>query len=167
MGLTLEMSHFFIIFGVAFGILTPPVAMAAIIASKLAGAPYMKTAVEATKVAIGAFIIPILFIYCPVLLFAPQETFSAITGIIASVLIISAFQVTFVGYFLAGCKLPERALSLLGATLLLVYVITKSLIFFSAGIVGLAMFIFLQLRKRRLDESVVPTSVIQKERQSG
>jgi TRAP transporter 4TM/12TM fusion protein len=154
MGLTLEMSHFFVLFGIAFGVLTPPIAMAAIIASKLAGAPYMKTSIEATKVAIAAFVVPFLFIYCPVLLLNPQETLSAINGIIASVLILSAFQVSFVGYLFTDCNKKERTLPIIGATLLLVYVITKSLMFFSAGILILAIFVFVQLRKRKAVESI-------------
>lgn len=58
-------------FAFYFGIIadvTPPVALAAIAGAAIAKAKPMKTAVNATKLAIGAFIVPYMFIYNPEML---------------------------------------------------------------------------------------------------
>lgn len=58
-------------FAFYFGIIadvTPPVALAAIAGAAIAKARPMKTAVNATKLAIGAFIVPYMFIYNPQML---------------------------------------------------------------------------------------------------
>lgn len=58
-------------FAFYFGIIadvTPPVALAAIAGAAIAKAKPMKTAVNATKLAIGAFIIPYMFVYNPQML---------------------------------------------------------------------------------------------------
>ncbi len=58
-------------FAFYFGIIadiTPPVALAAIAGAAIAKAKPMKTALNATKLAIGAFIVPYMFIYNPQML---------------------------------------------------------------------------------------------------
>ena len=62
-------AHFFVFY---FGIvadITPPVALAAYAGSAIAKAPPMKTAFNATKLAIGAFIVPYIFAFTPAMLF--------------------------------------------------------------------------------------------------
>ena len=62
-------AHFFVFY---FGIvadITPPVALAAYAGSAIAKAPPMKTALNATRLAIAAFIVPYIFAFSPVMLF--------------------------------------------------------------------------------------------------
>ena len=62
-------AHFFVFY---FGIvadITPPVALAAYAGSAIAQAPPMKTAFNATRLAIAAFIVPYIFAFSPVMLF--------------------------------------------------------------------------------------------------
>ena len=62
-------AHFFVFY---FGIvadITPPVALAAYAGSAIAKATPMKTAFNATKLAIGAFIVPYIFAFTPAMLF--------------------------------------------------------------------------------------------------
>ncbi|MBQ7221665.1 MAG: TRAP transporter fused permease subunit [Synergistaceae bacterium] len=66
-------AHFFVFY---FGIvadITPPVALAAYAGSAIAKAPPMKTAFNATKLAIGAFIVPYIFAFTPAMLFENVE----------------------------------------------------------------------------------------------
>ena len=53
--------------------ITPPVALAAYAGSAIAKAPPMKTAFNATKLAIGAFIVPYIFAFTPAMLFENVE----------------------------------------------------------------------------------------------
>ena len=76
-------------FAFYFGIIadvTPPVALAAIAGAAIAKAKPMRTAVNATKLAIGAFIIPYMFVYNPQMLMintsAPTLIFILITALI-------------------------------------------------------------------------------------
>ena len=62
-------AYFFVFY---FGIvadITPPVALAAYAGSAIAKAPPMKTALNATRLAIAAFIVPYIFANSPVMLF--------------------------------------------------------------------------------------------------
>ncbi|MBA7615818.1 hypothetical protein ES703_23104 [subsurface metagenome] len=159
MGIPLGTAHYFILFSSVFGYVTPPVANAAIVASKLAACPYMKTSIEATKAAFAGFLLPYMFIMTPILLLMPQPPFEAVTGIIATVLTIIAFQVSFVGYYLRVCGVLERIVAVATALLLLIFILTGNHItlLFIAGIALFVLLTFWQLRQRRsmkLEETV-------------
>ncbi len=69
LGFPVVAAHFFVFY---FGIvadITPPVALAAYAGSAIAKSDPMKTGVNATKLAIAAFIVPYIFAYSPSLLF--------------------------------------------------------------------------------------------------
>ena len=69
LGFPVVAAHFFVFY---FGIvadITPPVALAAYAGSAIAKAPPMKTAFNATRLAIAAFIVPYIFAFSPVMLF--------------------------------------------------------------------------------------------------
>ncbi len=69
LGVPREAAHFFVFY---FGIvadITPPVALAAYAGSAIAKSNPMKTGVNATKLAIAAFIVPYVFAYSPEMLF--------------------------------------------------------------------------------------------------
>ena len=69
LGFPVVAAHFFVFY---FGIVadtTPPVALAAYAGSAIAKSDPMKTGINATKLAIAAFIVPYIFAYSPALLF--------------------------------------------------------------------------------------------------
>ena len=69
LGFPVVAAHFFVFY---FGIvadITPPVALAAYAGSAIAKANPMKTGLNATKLAIAAFIVPYIFAYSPAMLF--------------------------------------------------------------------------------------------------
>ena len=69
LGIPVVAAHFFVFY---FGIvadITPPVALAAYAGSAIAKSKQMKTAVNATKLAIAAFIVPYIFAFNPIMLF--------------------------------------------------------------------------------------------------
>ena len=92
-------AHFFVFY---FGIvadITPPVALAAYAGSAIAKSNPMKTGINATKLAIAAFIVPYIFAYSPALLFenisgwweVAQITVSALLGIFAIAAALNGF----------------------------------------------------------------------------
>ncbi len=84
MGVPKICAHFFVFY---FGIvadITPPVALAAYAGSAIAKSNPMKTGVNATKLAIGAFIVPYIFCMNPSMLFIDTTALSVIQIIITS-----------------------------------------------------------------------------------
>ena len=87
MGIPVVAAHFFVIY---FGIvadITPPVALAAYAGSAIAKSDPMKTGVNATKLAIAAFIVPYIFAYSPALLFENVSGWWEVTQICISALL--------------------------------------------------------------------------------
>ena len=87
-GIVKVAAHFFVFY---FGIvadITPPVALAAYAGSAIAKAPPMKTAFNATKLAIAAFVVPYIFALNPAMLFQFAEGTSMAMKVVQSVLIV-------------------------------------------------------------------------------
>ena len=80
-------AHFFVFY---FGIvadITPPVALAAYAGSAIAKAPPMKTAINATKLAIAAFIVPYIFAMNPAMLLVNVTNPLQVVQIVISALV--------------------------------------------------------------------------------
>jgi len=147
-GVPFEQAHFFVLFPALFAYVTPPVAFLAIIGSKLAGAPYMKTAIETIKVAGIGLLLPFMFVYAPVLLLAPRGFAEAITGLVASVLLIFAGQFSFVGYLLAPCNWLERFLWLIVMVLSFLFLPSSNYVLFLIGVLLFVLLALYQLHKK-------------------
>ncbi len=101
-------------FAFYFGIIadvTPPVALAAIAGAAIAKAKPMKTAVNATKLAIGAFIIPYMCVYNPQMLMvnagALNVVYIALTALIGMFgisIALEGYGLNFTGFFHASGK---------------------------------------------------------------
>ena len=88
-------------FAFYFGIIadvTPPVALAAIAGAAIAKAKPMKTAVNATKLAIGAFIIPYMFVYNPQLLMIDVTAGTLIFILVTALIGMFGISVSLEGY---------------------------------------------------------------------
>ncbi len=119
MGVPMIAAHFFVFY---FGIvadLTPPVALAAYAGAAIAQANPMKTAFTATKLAIGAFIVPYVFALNPAMLFIDTSAWEVILICITSLVGIFAVSAALEGYFLHSMKWYERVISAVGGLLLI------------------------------------------------
>jgi len=142
MGVPPVAAHFFVFY---FGIvadLTPPVALAAYAGAAIAQANPMKTAVTATKLAIGAFIVPYVFALNPALLFIDvTSVFDVVLIVITSLVGIFSVSASLEGYFLRRMTWYQRVICLIGG-LLLIY---PGLITDTIGIALVAVSVVLQL----------------------
>ena len=87
MGFPLVAAHFFVFY---FGIvadITPPVALAAYAGSAIAKGNPMKTGINATKLAIAAFIVTYIFAYSPAMLFVNVTSVWEVIQIVLSALL--------------------------------------------------------------------------------
>ena len=119
MGVPALAAHFFVFY---FGIvadLTPPVALAAYAGAAIAQANPMKTAFTATKLAIGAFIVPYVFALNPAMLFIDTTVGEVALICITSLVGIFAVSSALEGYFLHHMRWYERIVCVIGGLLLI------------------------------------------------
>ena len=140
-GIPYDQAHFFTMFVAVFAFLTPPIALVAMVSAKLADASYIRSAIESTKAAISGFLLPFMFIYCPILLLKPSGSpIFDILGILSCVLCVLSLQIGFTGYYRMDCSAVERVLSFIAAILLLLFLPfvkggSGGLVFFTSGVI--------------------------------
>ena len=146
MGYPLVAAHFFVFY---FGIvadITPPVALAAYAGSAIAKSNPMKTGINATKLAIAAFIVPFIFAYNPQMLFENvTSVFQVIQIVITALLGIFAVAAGLEGYILRTMRWPLRVLAVIGGLTLLIPGTVSDLI----GLVIVAGIIVLQVMQNK------------------
>jgi TRAP transporter 4TM/12TM fusion protein len=129
-------AHLFVFY---FGIVadvTPPVALAAFAAAGVSGGDPIKTGVTASKLAIGAFIIPYMFVLSPELLMIDTTWYYLIWVVFTALAGMMAIGGGVIGYWLRKLNIFERLLGIAGG-LLLIYPEGVT------DIVGLCIFILL------------------------
>lgn len=98
-----------------FGIvadITPPVALAAYAGSAIAKADPMKTAFNATRLAIAAFVVPYVFSFNPAMLFIDTTAVQVVLIVVTSFLGMVALASAMEGYLLTELNKPFRAAAL-------------------------------------------------------
>ena len=126
-GIPMLAAHFFVFY---FGIvadITPPVALAAYAGAAIAKAPPMKTALNATRLAIGAFIVPYIFALNPAMLFLNAEGVIGGVGVmdvamivVSALLGIYAVAAGLAGFFQAKLNPVFRLILVAGGLLMLI-----------------------------------------------
>ena len=112
LGIPVLSAHFFVFY---FGIvadITPPVALAAYAGSAIAQAPPMKTAFNASKLAIGAFVVPYIFALNPAMLLIDTTALQVGLVVITSIVGIFGVAAALNGYLLRPLAvLPRLAIA--------------------------------------------------------
>lgn len=145
MGVPVLAAHMFVFY---FGIIadvTPPVALAAYAGSGISGGNALKTGINASKLAIAAFIIPYIFVLSPVLLMmegsVAELLFSTVTALAGMIALSSAL----IGYLAANCLWLERILLVVGGLLM----IQPGLLTDAIGLTLFGLVLTYQLKRRR------------------
>ena len=149
MGIPAMAAHFFVFY---FGIvadITPPVALAAYAGSAIAKSNPMKTAVQATRLAIAAFVIPFIFAYSPSMLLIDTVWYEIIQIAVTSVMGMVGIGAGLTGYLIKPMPVWERVLAMVGGLLLVI----PGLVTDIAGVVLVAVVVALQVigRKKHLN----------------
>ena len=137
-------AHFFVFY---FGIvadITPPVALAAYAGAAIAKSNPMKTGVQATKLAIGAFIVPYVFALNPQMLFIGATPWDIVLICITAVLGMFGVAVAMNGFLYVKLNPLYRILFMAGGLLLLIPGIWTDI----AGLVILVVLTLLMRAKR-------------------
>lgn len=113
-GINLVCAHFFVFY---FGIvadITPPVALAAYAGSAIAKAPPMKTAFNATRLAIAAFVVPYILAFNPAMVFIDTNAFQVVQICLTSLLGIFGIAASLNGFLFGRLNLVFRVLLIAG-----------------------------------------------------
>lgn len=150
MGVNLEGAHFFLFFYSTFALITPPVAMANLVAAALAKANYWKLSLEAVKASIVAFFLPFLVIMAPIVILQPQPPLEAAMSIVAAFLLTGSLQVLFVGHYLIKVNIIERMTMFFTSAFFVAFLITKDYFSITAGIILVIIVTAWQVRKKAI-----------------
>lgn len=149
MGVPQLAAHFFVFY---FGIvadLTPPVALAAYAGAAIAQANPMKTAMTATKLAIGAFIVPYVFALNPAMLFINTSGAAEVVLIcITSVVGIFAVSASLEGWLIHHMPVWQRIICLAGGLMLIYPGLVTDLV--GVGLVGTVAAVQFITKKQQL-----------------
>lgn len=143
MGMNPFAAHMFVFYFGVVADITPPVALAAYAGSAIAHASPIKTAINATLLAIAAFIVPYVFGLNPAMLFIDTSLIQVLLIIITSLIGIFGVSSGIRGFVKRKMNIIERVLMIAGG-LLLIYPGTLTDI---VGIIIIAILIAIQYKK--------------------
>ena len=127
-GIPLLAAHMFCFY---FGIvadITPPVALAAYAGSAIAKGNPFKTGVNATKLAIAAFLIPYMFALNPKMIMIGGTFFDALPMVVTAVIGLIGIGAGFIGYLNGPVNPVMRLVAFAGGLLLVIPGITTDLL---------------------------------------
>jgi TRAP-type uncharacterized transport system fused permease subunit len=137
---------FVFFFGIVADI-TPPVALAAYAGSAIAHSNPLKTGVQATKLAIAAFIIPYVFALSPEILWIDTNAFEVVRIVITSIIGMVGISAGLEGYLLLTAKIWERLIFVAAGLLLVIPSLATDIIGLVLIIVGIVLQLIRKPRK--------------------
>lgn len=145
MGVPVLAAHMFVFY---FGIVadvTPPVALAAFAGSAISGGDPLRTGINASKLAIAAFIVPYVFVLAPVLLMIDATAGTLIMALVTAIVGMTGISASLIGFFVTKPTKLERIVLLIGGLLMLKPGMLTDII----GFLMLAIVFFVQRRRKR------------------
>lgn len=149
LGIPVLAAHMFVFY---FGIIadvTPPVALAAYAGAGISGGNALMTGVNASKLAIAAFIIPYMFVLSPELLMIDATVGGLALSLFTAVIGMVAISASLIGYLADHCLPAERFVLFVGGLLMIKPGITTDIV----GIMIFAAVIFFQWKRKRQNPS--------------
>ena len=120
MGIPVLAAHMFVFY---FGIIadvTPPVALAAYAGAAISGGNALKTGVNASKLAIAAFIIPYIFVLSPVILMIDATPFALVQTLVTAMVGMIALSSSLIGHLVTDMNMLERIVLFGGGLLMII-----------------------------------------------
>ena len=149
-GIPILLAHMFVFY---FGIvadITPPVALAAYAGSAIARSNPLKTGVQATKLAIAAFLIPYVFALNPSLLLVGSTPLQVVSVTITAFIGMFGVASAVEGYLFANMNPIIRIIALAGGMMLIIPGIATDI----AGISLVALvFVFQKIRSKKANSA--------------
>jgi TRAP-type uncharacterized transport system fused permease subunit len=143
LGVPVLAAHMFTFYFGIIADITPPVALAAFAGSAIAKSNPLKTGIQASKLAIGAFIIPYIFVLNPAILLIDTTPMEIVQMVITSVIGMVGVSTAMEGYMFTHANKFERVAFLIGGLLLIYPEAFTDII----GLMILVIMFFYQKRK--------------------
>jgi len=143
-------AHLFVFYFGIIADITPPVALAAMAGSAIAKGEPFKTGVTATRIAIGAFIVPYIFLLNPAMLMMETHVLIILQSLATAMLGMYSLSGALTGFVQDDCKWYERLL-LAVSGLGMIYPETLTDL---TGLVVLAVIFVLQRRRFKAKEAL-------------
>jgi TRAP-type uncharacterized transport system fused permease subunit len=147
-------AHLFVFYYAVLADVTPPVAVTAVAAAQIAGANPMTTGWQATRIGIGGFLAPFLFVYQPALLLKADWP-TVVVSFVSAAIGIAALCAALAGHMFSPLGWGLRALLILVS----LAAISHSLIASSVTSVILVAFAIWDWRRARSRSAPTPVSV--------
>jgi TRAP transporter 4TM/12TM fusion protein len=125
MGVSPIAAHFFAFYFAVISAVTPPVALASLAGAGIAGASYLRTSIEAFKLAIAGFVIPFLVIYNPAIILEADNWIWAIGTAVAVPLGMTALTAAIYNCGLLPFTPRERLLAIGTAVMMTGYAVFR------------------------------------------
>ena len=138
-------AHMFVFY---FGIIadvTPPVALAAYAASGISGGKPLMTGVNASKLAIAAFIIPYVFVMSPELLMINATAGGLLMAVVTAILGMVGVSSSLIGYLADKSTTLERIMQFVSGILMIIPGTLTDI----PGFILFLIVVFLQTRRRK------------------
>ena len=150
MGVPAIAAHFFVFY---FGIvadITPPVALAAYAGSAIAKSNPMKTAFNASRLAIAVFIVPYVFCYSPALLMIDTNVLQVIQIAVTALIGIFGVAAGLEGYLVKDMNPVVRIIFIAGGLLLIVTSLLTDLIGIALIVCGILYQVMTNKKKEQM-----------------
>ena len=145
LGVPLLAAHMFVFYFGIIADITPPVALAAYAGAGIAKSDPFKTGVVASKLAVGAFIVPYIFVYSPAMLLIGTTPMGLVQNLVTACCGMFGIGVSMIGYCLAKMNWAERTWFAVGGLMLIDPGTTTDII----GLIMLGAGLFYQWRKSK------------------
>lgn len=113
LGIEPLLAHFFVFYYAVLSFLTPPVCLAAYAAAAIAGADMLKTAFQAMKLGIVAYLVPFIFVFKPSLLLL-GTSLEILESVISGAIGVIILGIAVEGYLFERLKPYSRIFLFLG-----------------------------------------------------
>jgi TRAP-type uncharacterized transport system fused permease subunit len=133
-------AHMFVFYFANMSAITPPVAVAALVAAKLAAASYFRTAFAACRLGLAGFILPFLFVYDPAILLLRGSIVEQWLTFSGALLALVAINMALVGYAIGPLSKAQRVALIVAAMAVLQFTSKISL----SGAAAIAAILALQ-----------------------
>jgi len=145
-------AHMFVFYFGIIADITPPVALAAYAGSAIAKCNPIKAGINATKLAIAAFIVPYVFIFNPGMLLISSSKLQILQAILSTFIGMFGITIGIQGYLLKKISLPLRIIVIAGGLGL----IHPSFLSDVIGFCIVAVIIVLQIIEIKLEKKLEP-----------
>ena len=103
-------AHMFVFYFANMSAITPPVAVAVLVAAKIADSGYFRTTLRACRLGLAGFVLPFVFVYAPAILLIDSSIAEGLIAFCATLLALVSLNAAYAGVLRKPLSIIERLL---------------------------------------------------------